>query len=63
MRWAVIRRSLKRISESSMASVLEATDVSGGYGEIQILKQVSVSLESGKVTAFVGGRFGWMEIH
>ncbi|HCN73352.1 MAG TPA: branched-chain amino acid ABC transporter ATP-binding protein, partial [Pusillimonas sp.] len=37
-----------------MASVLEATDVSGGYGEIQILKQVSVSLESGKVTAFVG---------
>ncbi len=54
MRWAVIRRSLKRISESSMASVLEATDVSGGYGEIQILKQVSVSLESGKVTAFVG---------
>lgn len=37
-----------------MASALEATNVCGGYGEIQILKDVSVSLEPGKVTAFVG---------
>src|SRR5690554_2103311 len=37
-----------------MASALEAKNLCGGYGEIQVLKDVSVSLEAGKVTAFVG---------
>jgi branched-chain amino acid transport system ATP-binding protein len=37
-----------------MSVQLETIALSGGYGEIQILKQVSVALEKGKVTAFVG---------
>lgn len=37
-----------------MANVLEVTDLSGGYGEIQVLKGVSVAMQRGQVTAFVG---------
>lgn len=37
-----------------MSVQLETIAVCSGYGEIQILKQVSVTLATGKVTAFVG---------
>lgn len=37
-----------------MPVLLETRDLCGGYGDIQILRQVSISLEQGKVTAFVG---------
>ena len=37
-----------------MASILDVTNLSGGYGEIQVLKEVTVSLAQGQVTAFVG---------
>lgn len=37
-----------------MSVQLEAIALCGGYGEIQILKQVSVALKTGQVTAFVG---------
>ncbi|WP_397474409.1 ABC transporter ATP-binding protein [Pusillimonas sp.] len=37
-----------------MPVLLETRDLCSGYGDIQILKQVSITLEQGKVTAFVG---------
>ena len=37
-----------------MSILLETHDLCSGYGDIQILKQVNVALEKGKVTAFVG---------
>ncbi len=37
-----------------MSVLLETRDLCSGYGDIQILTQVSISLEQGGVTAFVG---------
>ncbi|SRR5690606_22360756 len=37
-----------------MPKLLETRDLCSGYGDIQILKEVNVALEEGKVTAFVG---------
>lgn len=37
-----------------MPALLETRDLCSGYGDIQILKQISITLERGKVTAFVG---------
>lgn len=37
-----------------MPVLLETRDLCSGYGDIQILKQVCIALEQGKVTAFVG---------
>ena len=35
--------------------VLEIENLDSGYGEVQILWDVSLSLEKGKLTALVGG--------
>lgn len=37
-----------------MDNILEVKDLCGGYGEIRVLKGVSVSMKEGSVTAFVG---------
>lgn len=37
-----------------MSVLLEAQDLCGGYGEIQVLKNVSVRMRRGEVTAFIG---------
>jgi branched-chain amino acid transport system ATP-binding protein len=38
-----------------MMPVLEIENLDSGYGEVQILRDVSLSLEKGKLTALVGG--------
>jgi branched-chain amino acid transport system ATP-binding protein len=38
-----------------MSTVLEVKKVSSGYGEVQILWDVSIALEKGKLTSMVGG--------
>ncbi|MCB5362972.1 ABC transporter ATP-binding protein [Pusillimonas sp. CC-YST705] len=37
-----------------MSVLLETRDLCSGYGDVQVLKQVSIALEQGQVTAFVG---------
>jgi len=37
-----------------MAPLLEATALHAGYGEITVLKDVSISFETGKITAVIG---------